>query len=218
MCDLVELKGRDVYMEYLDIYDEDKNYLGKEERTIVHRDALWHNTVHCWLYDQLGNVYFQIRKDENKLYTTASGHVMAGETVKQGFGREVEEEIGIKVNYEEAVLVNIYKFILDKELADGTIFRDRAFSNVYVCLYDGADSEFKFDDNELNGLVKVNAKECLSLFNNDINNIEGIFIYKREDKLVSEKRNIDFNSFLVNKGETAIGKYGDILNKIISLI
>lgn len=45
-------------MEYLDIYDEDKNYLGKEERNIVHEKALWHNTVHCWLYNKNGNIYF----------------------------------------------------------------------------------------------------------------------------------------------------------------
>ena len=73
-------------MEYLDIYDEEKKFLGTEERNIVHRDALWHNTVHCWLYDIEGNVYFQIRKEEEKLYTTASGHVLAGETIKEAFG------------------------------------------------------------------------------------------------------------------------------------
>lgn len=83
-------------MEYLDIYDEDKNYLGKELRSVVHEKGLWHNTVHCWLYDKEGNIYFQIRKDEKTLYTTASGHVSAGETIKEAFGREVKEEIGIK--------------------------------------------------------------------------------------------------------------------------
>ena len=45
-------------MEYLDIYDEQGNHLGKEERSIVHKNALWHKTVHAWLYDKLGNVYF----------------------------------------------------------------------------------------------------------------------------------------------------------------
>lgn len=204
-------------MEYLDVYDENKNYLGKKDRNIVHRDALWHNTVHCWLYDQLGNVYFQIRKDENKLYTTASGHVRAGESIKEGFGREVLEEIGIKINYEEAVLVNVYKFVLDKKKSDGTLFRDRAFSNVYVCKYDEDDTKFNFDDDEINGLVKVNAKECLQLLNKDIDNIKGVFIVKKSDVLVCEERDIIFDNFLVNKGETAIGKYGDILNKVISL-
>ena len=132
-------------MEYLDIYDENHNYLGKEERSIVHRDALWHNTVHCWLYDNQGNVYFQIRKDEGKLYTTASGHVLSGETVKQGFGREIREEIGLKINYEEANLVNVNKFVIDLVKKDGSLFRDRAFSNVYLYEYDGNDKDFNFD-------------------------------------------------------------------------
>ena len=110
------------------IYDENGNYIGKEDRNIVHRDALWHNTVHCWLYDTKGNIYFQIRKDEQKLYTTESGHVKAGETIKEGFGREIEEEIGIKVDYNKAEFVNIYKFIMDKEKKDGSIFK-------CICLY-----------------------------------------------------------------------------------
>ena len=62
-------------MEYLDIYDE-KKFLGSEKRSIVHKMGYWHKTIHCWLYDNKGSVYFQIRKDKNKLYTTASGHVL----------------------------------------------------------------------------------------------------------------------------------------------
>ena len=83
-------------MEFLDIYDENGNHLGKEERGVVHKQALWHKTVHCWLFDKDGYVYFQKRADEKKLYTTASGHVMAGETVEQGFAREIREEIGVR--------------------------------------------------------------------------------------------------------------------------
>ena len=205
-------------MEYLDIYDENENYLGKEERYIVHRDALWHKTVHCWLYDKNGNIYFQIRKKEGKLYTTASGHIMAGETVKQGFGREIEEEIGIKVNYEEAILVNIYKFVMDKLKDDGSMFRDRAFSNVYVCEYKGNGTDFNFDDNELDGLVRVNANEALELFKNENGKIKGVIIRKFKNSNKLESKEIVFEDFLVNKGETAIGKYGDILNKVIELI
>lgn len=204
-------------MEYLDIYDENENYLGKEERYIVHRDALWHKTVHCWLYDKNGNIYFQIRKKEGKLYTTASGHIMAGETVKQGFGREIEEEIGIKVNYEEAIFVNIYKFVMDKLKDDGSMFRDRAFSNVYVCEYKGNGTDFNFADNELDGLVRVNANEALELFKNENGKIKGDIIRKFKNSNKLENKEIVFEDFLVNKGETAIGKYGDILNKVIEL-
>lgn len=204
-------------MEYLDIYDENHNYLGKEERSIVHRDALWHNTVHCWLYDKQGNVYFQIRKDEGKLYTTASGHVLSGETVKQGFGREIREEIGLKINYEEANLVNVNKFVIDLVKKDGSLFRDRAFSNVYVYEYDGNDKDFNFDENELQGLVKVNAKEAMELFKNEQGKISGTVIKKYADTNTIENKEISFEDFLVNKGETAVGKYGDIMNKVIEL-
>lgn len=34
-------------MEYLDIFDENGNYIGKETRENVHKNALWHKTVHC---------------------------------------------------------------------------------------------------------------------------------------------------------------------------
>ncbi|MBO4517260.1 NUDIX domain-containing protein [bacterium] len=48
---------------------------------------------------------FQIRKDTGTFYTTASGHVLAGETIKQAFSREVKEELGIDVDVSNAELV-----------------------------------------------------------------------------------------------------------------
>ena len=205
-------------MEYLDIYDENGNYIGKETRENVHKNALWHKTVHCWLYDKEGNVYFQIRADVNKLYTTASGHIKAGETVKQGFAREIKEEIGIDINYEKAELVNIYTFTMDKQKSDGSVFRDRAFSNVYVCEYTGTGKDFNFDTNEVTGLVKVNAQDTLDLINGKRKNISSTVYKNINDTIKSNiQENLVLDNFLVNKGETAIEKYGDILNKIIEL-
>ena len=99
----------------MDVYDENKNFVGSYPKKYVHENALWHNTVHCWLYDKDGNIYFQLRKDEGKMYTTASGHVLSGEEVKEAFGREVKEEIGIDVLYDKALLVDIYIFKMDKK-------------------------------------------------------------------------------------------------------
>lgn len=202
-------------MEYLDIYDELGNFLRKEKRDVVHKKAYWHNTVHCWLYDNLGNVYFQIRKDKNKLYTTASGHVLAGETIKEAFGREIEEEIGYEINYEKAELINVLKFIMDREEDDGSIFRDRAFSNVYACLFTGNLEEFDFQETEVNGIVKINAKDTLEVLKKENGTIKASVSKKENNKIMVEERLIDFNDFLVNKGETAITKYGEVLNFII---
>lgn len=205
-------------MEYLDIYDELGNYLGKEDRKVVHRDALWHNTVHCWLYDKEGNIYFQVRKEEGKLYTTASGHVQAGETIKEGFGREIEEEIGIKIDlHEKAELINIVKFQMDRENKDGTIFKDRAFANVYAYNFSGNYDEFNFDENELLSLVKLNAKDTLKILTQEKGQVSGTVITKTDNKNIITEKLMDFDDFLVNPGETALGKYGEVLNKIIEL-
>lgn len=205
-------------MEYLDIYDCYGNHLGSEERSIVHRDALWHNTVHCWLYDRLGSVYFQVRKDEKTLYTTASGHILAGESIKCGFVREVLEELGVRIDYDSAELVMVNKFVLDKKKKDGSMFRDRAFANVYVCLYEGKDTDFLYDSMELDGLVKVNAKEAYDLFKQGYGSIKGQLIRKNGTMSIIVEKDINFSDFLVNDGETALTKYGDILMKVIALV
>ena len=92
-------------MEYLDIYDDEGNFLGKEERGIVHEKGLWHKTVHCWLYTKDGYVFFQRRADSHTLYTTASGHLRAGETINEGFHREIKEEIGCSIDTSDAKLL-----------------------------------------------------------------------------------------------------------------
>lgn len=204
-------------MEKLDIYDENGQHLGTEDRAIVHWDALWHKTVHCYLYDAKGSIFFQIRKKEGKLYTTASGHILAGETVKEGFGREIEEEIGIKVDYDKATLIDIVHFVMDRPEKDGSVFRDRAFANVYCFEIADDEQEFKFDETELFGLVKLDAKDTLDLLKKESGSIEGTVISLKDGVISREVQTIDFDRFLVNPGETAITKYGTVLKKIISL-
>lgn len=204
-------------MEYLDVYDEEKNFIGKYSREYVHQNALWHNTVHCWLYDKDGNIYFQLRKDEGKMYTTASGHVLSGETIKEAFGREVKEEIGIDVLYDMAVLVDVFVFKMDKEKSDGSIFRDRAFSNVYVCSYDGNELDFNFDLEEVSGVVKVLASDVLKLFNDSVTELSSIVIENIDNKNISSCKTITKKDFLLNKGENLIDKYGAVLEKVVNL-
>lgn len=205
-------------MELLDVYDELGNHLGTESRSVVHRDALWHKTVHCWLYDEEGNVFFQRRAEENTLYTTASGHLDAGESIEDAFAREIKEELGIEIDASDAIKVTVVNFVLDKVKKDGSVFRDRAFANIYLDKYEGDYQDFKFDPNEVSELVLVNAKEALVLFQKENGQIPGKIIRNAKDKNEIIEREISFEEFLVNKGETALSKYGDVLNKIIETI
>ena len=205
-------------MEYLDIFDEQGNFLRKEKRSIVHEKGYWHNTVHCWLYDKEGNVYFQIRKDKQKLYTTASGHVKAGETIKEAFGREIFEEIGYPVDYEKAEKIEIVKFKLDREEKDGSIFKDRAFANVYACCFEGNVEDLNFDEEEVSGIVKINGKEALEIVREEEGKTKTLKSFKENGHCQVKEKNISFEDFLVNPGEKAIEKYGKVLEFILEKV
>ena len=203
-------------MEYLDIYDENKNYLGFDTRDNVHLNGLWHNTVHCWLYDNKGNIYFQIRSDLKTFYTTASGHVLKGESIKEAFAREIKEEIGLDIDYDKAELVNIVIWKMDKE-KNGIITKDRAFANTYIYQINDIDyQKFIFDD-ELDGVIKVNAKKTLELFKKEKGKIKADIITKEKAKNIKTTKMVDFKDFLVMNHEKAIDKYGDVLNKVIAI-
>ena len=197
-------------MEYLDVYNENHEMIGTYSRDKVHEKGMWHNTIHCWLYDNDGNVYFQVRSDANKLYTTASGHVQAGETLKEAFGREVSEEIGIDVHYEKAELLNVVTWKMDKE-KNGKLIKDRAFANVYLLKLDNTNLKFDFSDHEVCGIAIVNANDTLEMFEEKISSVKGIFINDKNERIERVFTNEDF---LLMPGETLIQKYGDILNAI----
>lgn len=197
--------------EFLDYYDEEGNFLGTLSRDEIHQKGLWHNTVHCWLYTKEGNLMFQIRKDTNTFYTTASGHVSAGETIKEAFKREIKEEIGLDLDTQNATLVDIVTWKMDKVKKDGSVMKDRAKANVYINLYEGNNKDFNFDTEEVLGIASVNASDTLKLFNGELDSIEATII---ENNNVT-KRLVTKEDFLLNEGETLIGKYGAIINKVI---
>lgn len=204
-------------MEYLDYYSEDGEYIGYKSREDVHKEGLWHKTVHCWLYDKEGNIYFQIRKDSNRFYTTASGHVLKGETVKDAFKREIKEEIGLNIDSSDASLVRIVPWKMDKIKKDGTVFKDRAWANVYVDLFEDDINKFNFDKNEVLGLVRVNAKDTLNLFEKGEGTINAFIIKQDENNIITENRNVNFDEFEVMEHETAYGKYSEVLKKVIEI-
>ncbi|MGM9834516.1 MAG: NUDIX domain-containing protein [Bacilli bacterium] len=201
-------------MEYLDIYNENKELIGTELRSVVHEKGLWHKTIHCWLFDHSGNIYFQIRKGEG-FYTTASGHVDAGETINEAFDREIKEEIGLDVDESKIIFIDEVKWQLDRINPDGSEFHDRAFANVWICPFEGDDTDFSFNDpdGDVLGIVRVNARDTKRLFWEELNNIPAHIISTEG----IEDRNITKEEFLLNKGETYLGKYGKVLDSVINV-
>lgn len=203
-------------MEYLDYYDENGNYLGYKSRDEVHKEGLWHNTVHCWLYEMDGSIYFQIRSSSHKFYTTASGHVLKDEGIKEAFRREIKEEIGLDINSNDATLVDIVPWRMDK-MKNGILIKDRAKAHVYVDLFEGDINSFKFDPNEVLGVVKVKAKEALDLFKKGNGEIEALIITAKDNNNFSENKLVSIGDFLVQDHENAYDKYKDVLSKVIEI-
>ena len=203
-------------MEYLDYYDENGNYLGYKSRDEVHEECLWHNTVHWWLYEMDGSIYFQIRSSSHKFYTTASGHVLKDEGIKEAFRREIKEEIGLDINSNDATLVDIVPWRMDK-MKNGILIKDRAKAHVYVDLFEGDINSFKFDPNEVLGVVKVKAKEALDLFKKGNGEIKALIITAKDNKNFSENKLVSIGDFLVQDHENAYDKYKDVLSKVIEI-
>jgi ADP-ribose pyrophosphatase YjhB (NUDIX family) len=198
--------------EMLDVYDANRKLIGAADRNVVHAMGLWHKTVHCWIGVD-GKIVFQRRSrklDNNagKLYTTASGHVQAGETLEQAFTREIAQEIGMKVSGAE--FIDEAPWVADMKKKDGTPIIDRVFANVYCAIFNGANDafwrQFQFTDGEVDSVVAIDSGEFLELCDGARSDVSGT---EWDGKAIAEIK-ITSDDFVVNSGETLSGKYKKI--------
>ena len=189
------------------------NKIGSESRETVHRNGMWHKTVHCWLCDDDKNVYFQIRANSGKLYTTASGHVLAGETVSDAFKREICEEIGIDLDVSNAIPLEIMFWRQDK-IKNGNPWHDRAFAHVYMNKIPCDFTEFHFQEEEVAGIIRINVDDCFDL----LMNARGVVSATKITQNGLENITISRDDFLTASDESAIVKYGFVLQSIKQIL
>lgn len=87
--------------EILEVVDEEGEPVDQAPRSRVHAEALPHRVVHVILSDGEGRVWLQQRAETKETYpsrwtSSASGHVPAGQTLRQAARREVAEELGVQ--------------------------------------------------------------------------------------------------------------------------
>ncbi|MBQ8785582.1 MAG: NUDIX domain-containing protein [Alphaproteobacteria bacterium] len=170
--------------ELIDIFDENMNFLGTVMKSQAHREGLWHKTFHCWLAQKKENgktmLWLQLRKYDkdifpNMLDITAAGHIRAGEEVKDGY-REIEEELGIKLNKDD-----IIKLFTAKEIYENGSINNREFQMVYMSMVDGSPYKAVLQPEEVEGLYEVDIDEFIDLLDEKLKNIEAKGIKRNPD-------------------------------------
>ena len=153
--------------EIIDIFDGNHKLIGQFERVAAHKQGLWHQTFHCWICGQREGkpfVLLQLRSAAKKNYPnmldiTAAGHLESGETPLDGI-RELEEELGVKVESSNLVSIGIKHDIMD-ETTGG---RNREFSHVFLLRDDREMEGYRLQESEVSGLVEMNIADGLDLF------------------------------------------------------
>ncbi len=188
--------------ELLNCCNADLNPIEPRDRDTVHKEGIWHKTSHVWLYDSEGYVYFQVRADADKLYTSASGHVGANEDTKNAAVREMGEELGLRIWDDELELIEIDAWKFDNEVK-----HDHAFAYIYLYKIARGFTGFSVNPTEVSDVVKVKAKDLLGHF------IGLPFPCPQFD--VHGKKLKKYKELLLMDGEIAVLKYGRILKAIV---
>jgi isopentenyldiphosphate isomerase len=150
--------------ELFDVLDEFGIPTGETKpRALVHRDGDWHRSFHLWIVKDGTHVLFQRRShkkdlEANKLDVTVGGHFGAGETLLEVV-REVEEEIGLKVQLKDLHFIETRQGERHYENAV-----DREFVDVYALRCDQKLDAYYLQCDEVSVLYEVPIDKAIELY------------------------------------------------------
>lgn len=161
-------------MEYFDIYNDKMEHIGTKPRTEVHKKGYWHKSFQCWFIfkeDEKEYILFQRRHEAKDTYPnlldiSSAGHLSAGESLEDGV-RELEEELGVKVSFEELKPMGV---IIEQKQEE--YFIDNEFANVFLYNCKTPMESFELQAEEVTGMFKLEIDQVLDLFEGRLENIK----------------------------------------------
>lgn len=144
--------AHDTAEEILVVVDGDGQPVDEAPRSTVHEDQLRHRAVHVLLAAGDGQVFLQKRSGEKRTYpnrwtSSASGHVPAGETLREAARREVSEELGV-----QAPTLSYAGWLYVEDLD----VDEREFTHVFAGRHEGG---FAPDDEEVSRVAAFEPHE-----------------------------------------------------------
>ncbi len=179
-------------MEKLDIRTSDGKITGIiKERDEVHRNGDIHGTSHVWLIRKKKNKKFDIllqkRANAKDVYgggydISSAGHVVAGEGYLDTAIRELKEELGIQVQYNDLVFIGFLEGEMRTNF-DGKPFINHEVSAVYIYECDIDEKDFVLQKEEVDCVLWIDFDECKQkLWNGQIRNC----IFQDEFKMLEK--------------------------------
>lgn len=121
--------------ELIDILDANGKPTGNTElKSKAHRLGLFHATAHIWLYTKTGELLLQQRSVNKDIFpllwdVSVAGHIGAGEKIEVSAVREIEEEIGLKVQEQDLEKIGVYKSMQ----THSDTLQDNEFHHTFLC-------------------------------------------------------------------------------------
>lgn len=145
--------------EFLGIVDENNELTGESVlRSKVHAEGLWHRTVHVYIFRKNNDgleFLVQLRSKSQKSYpnrwcVSFGGHVVAGASLEEAVRAELQEEIGLDVDFKK--LTGGYWRKRDND-------PDREFTMKYCLEYNGRLEDLSFNDGEVQEVKWMSVAE-----------------------------------------------------------
>jgi len=180
-----ERKGRG--MEYFDVLDCRGEKTGEViPRDEAHRTGAWHGAFHCLIaYEQQGRAMalFQKRSREKKIApgkydVSVGGHYASGETAEIAGPREIREELGLDVKFDDLLPVGRRVFVYC--FAPGV--REYEFQDVYLLLRAMKPEDLKLQREELEGVAEMDVEIGIALLSGKIPFVELMLLNQDNDK------------------------------------
>jgi len=165
-------------MELLDVVDENNNLTGDViDREIVHKEGLWHREVAVIILNEQGKMLLEKRSPTKKQspnkWALCAGHIEAGDKPENAIVREMQEEIGVKVDISQLEFLKVARRDIK--------FRDeqynRAFQYTYLWRTSKKEEDFTVQIEELTEVKYFDIKEIEEAMKNKDNN----FAFAKEE-------------------------------------
>ena len=99
--------------ELIDILNDDFSFLKTDLKSEAHKHGWLHPCIHVWFFTDDGQLLVQKRSPDKQTFpnlwdVSVAGHIGNGENKIDAAIREVEEEIGLKINSEDLEFIGTF--------------------------------------------------------------------------------------------------------------